>query len=176
VHEYIGKDLQKLRIQFVPPEQILGDADFREDDVVVCPLLGLLEKPLWGGKMCHIIRKTDYGAEMRSRFWQGHVSKRKGNEAVFSFKALLANTYLARKLAIGVSDGVDLMTHAVEEMGYLADLLPELYRAETTNLSITPETALYLSTCRRRSLQYERPRYGERRAKICDLPLPLKRL
>ena len=24
VHEYIGKDLQKLRIQFVPPEQILS--------------------------------------------------------------------------------------------------------------------------------------------------------
>ena len=53
VHEYIGKDLQKLRIQFVPPEQILGDVDFREDDVAVCALPGLLENHC-GGDRCAI--------------------------------------------------------------------------------------------------------------------------
>jgi len=142
VHEYIGKDLFKLRIQFVSPENILGQPNaLGPDDVAICAHPGLLEKPYYSGKMCHVIRSTDYGAEMRSRFWLGLVSKREGNEAVFSFEALLANTYLARRLAIGKSDGVDLITHAVEEMGYLADLLPELYRAETSSLSSAPETA-----------------------------------
>jgi len=76
VHEYIGEDLAKLRIQFVEPEQILGDVEFNEDDVAVCALPGLLEQPLYGGQMCHIIRSTKNGSEMLSRFWLGMVAKR----------------------------------------------------------------------------------------------------
>ena len=75
VHEYIGADLQKLRIQFVPPEEILGDVSLREGDVAVCAKPGLLEQPLNGGQMCHIISATKDGAEMRSRFWLGMVAK-----------------------------------------------------------------------------------------------------
>jgi len=130
VHEYIGKDLQKLRIQFVPPEQILGDVQFRDDDVAVCALPGLLEKPLWGGKMCHIIRSTDDGAEMLSRFWLGIVAKRDGNEKVGSIEGVLGNTYLARKIGVSKSGAVDLMNHATQEMGILAEFLPELYASE----------------------------------------------
>jgi len=130
VHEYIGEDLAKLRIQFVPPEQILGDVDFREDDVAVCALPGLLEKPLWGGQMCHIIRSTDDGAEMLSRFWLGMVAKRDGNEKVASIEGVLGNTYIARKLGVPKSDALDLMNHATQEMSYLAEFLPELYAEE----------------------------------------------
>ncbi|MEO1406522.1 MAG: hypothetical protein AAFV54_08530, partial [Pseudomonadota bacterium] len=36
VHEYIGDELQKLRIQFVPPEEILGNVTLSEDVVAVC--------------------------------------------------------------------------------------------------------------------------------------------
>lgn len=130
VHEYIGKDLAKLRIQFVPPEEILGNVQLREDDVAVCALPGLLEKPLYGGKMCHIVRRTDNGAEMLSRFWLGQVAKRNGNEKTASIEGILGNTYLVRKLGVPKSDAIDLMTHATQEMGYLAEFLPELYAAE----------------------------------------------
>jgi len=130
VHEYIGKDLAKLRIQFVPPEAILGEVQFKDDDIAVCALPGLLEKPLYGGKMCHIIRSTDGGSEMLSRFWLGMVAKREGNETVRSVEGILGNTYLVRKIGVRKSDALDLMNHATQEMGYLAEFLPELYAAE----------------------------------------------
>ncbi|GAB5454749.1 MAG: hypothetical protein Hens2KO_09780 [Henriciella sp.] len=131
VHEYLGEDLAKLRIQFVPPEEILGPVNLADDDVAVCARAGLLEQPLNGGKMCHIIRNTDDGAEMRSRFWLGMVAKRDGNQTKPSIEGLVANTYLARKIGVSDSAARDLMTHAIEEMGYLADFLPELYASET---------------------------------------------
>lgn len=131
VHEYIGEDFSKLRIQFVPPEEILGPVDLGADDVAVCARAGLLEQPIYGGKMCHIIRPTETGAEMRSRFWLGMVSKREGNKPVPSTLGFVANTYLARKFGVKKSGAEDLMNHAIEEMGILAEFLPDLYRAET---------------------------------------------
>lgn len=130
VHEYIGKDLDELRIQFVPPEDILGDVQFREDDVAVCAFPGLLEQPLNVGKMCHIIRSTDDGAQMLSRFWLGYVAKRDGNETVPSIEGVLGNTYLARRIGVQKPYAVALMNHATQEMGILAEFLPELYLAE----------------------------------------------
>jgi len=130
VHEYIGEDLQKLRIQFVPPEEILGDVSLREGDVAVCAKPGLLEQPLNGGQMCHIIRATEDGAEMRSRFWLGMVAKRDGNEQVSSIEGVVANTYLARRLGVSKQAATDLMNHCTEEMSILAGFLPGLYEAE----------------------------------------------
>ena len=131
VHEYItAGDLAKLRIQFMPPEKIIGDAELREDNVAICARAGLLDGPLYGGKMCHIVRRTDDGAEMLSRFWLGIVAKRDGNEEVGSIVGVLGNTYLARLLGVQKSGAIDLMNHATQEMGYLAEFLPELYAAE----------------------------------------------
>ena len=67
---------------------------------------------------------------MRSVFWLGHISGREGNRAVFSIKGVLGNTALARYLILNRRFAVDLMTHAIEEMGYLADFLPQLYAEE----------------------------------------------
>lgn len=139
VHEYIGGELAKLRIQFVPPEEILGkNNNLGADDVAICARPGLLEQPYYAGEMCHIVRRTDYGSEMRSRFWLGRVAKRKGNDRTRSIEGVIGNTYLARKLGIRKSDAVALMRHCVEEMGYLADLLPELYASETGQTNTTP--------------------------------------
>lgn len=135
VHEYIGEDMQKLRIQFVPPEEILGDVQLRDGDVAVCAKPGLLEQPINGGQMCHIIRATEDGAEMRSRFWLGMVAKRDGNEQIGSIEGIVANTYLARKLGVSKSAAVDLMNHCTEEMSILAGFLPDLYAAETEGRS-----------------------------------------
>jgi len=131
VHEYIGSELLKLRIQFVAPEDILTDADLKRGDVAVCAKAGLLETPIYLTRMCHIIRNTEFGAEMRSRFWMGHIARRDGNDSVLSLEGVLGNTYLVRTLGIGEDDAVALMIHAVEEMGTLADFLPGLYAQET---------------------------------------------
>ena len=69
-------------------------------------------------------------------FWMGHVSKRAqlngSNERVWSPEGLAGNTWLARTILIDEEMATNLMTHAIEEMGILADFLPELYAAETS--------------------------------------------
>lgn len=145
VHEYIGEDLSKLRIQFVDPEEFLGPLEPRDDRWVICARVGLLEEPLNVATMCHIARDMEWGAEMRSVFWLGHIAEREGNATVFSIKGLLGNTALARYLALDRRFAIDLMTHATEEMGYLADFLPQLYAAETSvspNAELGPSSAI----------------------------------
>jgi len=130
VHEYLGKELVKLRIQFVPPVDIIKDIKLNADDVAVCARVGLLDKPINVAKMCHVVRNTESGAEMLSRFWMGQVAKRDGNETVGSVEGILGNTYLARNIALNEKAAVDLMTHATQEMGILAEFLPALYLSE----------------------------------------------
>ncbi|MDP6978513.1 MAG: hypothetical protein QF570_07915 [Myxococcota bacterium] len=131
VHEYIGPELAKLRIQFIPPEELLGEVEDRADRWIICARPGLLEEPINVATMCHIIRDMEWGAEMRSVFWMGDVGKREGNRVVPSLEGVIGNTFLARSLAVDETAAVYLMTHAIQEMGYLADFLPGLYAAET---------------------------------------------
>lgn len=141
VHEYIGKDLSKLRIQFVDPSEFLGLVEQRDDRFVICARVGLLEEPINVTTMCHIVRDTEWGAEMRSVFWMGHVAKRDGNETVASYQGAIGNTWLARRILVDEQFAVDLMTHAIQEMGYLSDFLPELYSGETSAKRLATDTA-----------------------------------
>jgi len=131
VHEYIGGEMSKLRIQFVDPKEFFGHDPNDEETFVICAYPGLLEEPVIGGKMCHVVRNTPWGAEMRSRFWLGYVSERVGNASHQTALTLVANTALARWLALSEEGANGLLRHAIEEMGYLGDLLPELYAKET---------------------------------------------
>ena len=137
VHETIGPDpaVQKLRIQFVEPTEFLPDWEDTPGKTAICARAGLLEEPMNVSTMCHIVRDTQFGAEMRSVFWMGHVSKRAevsgSNEIVWSPEGMAGNTWLARRVLINEEMATNLMTHAIEEMGILADLLPELYAQET---------------------------------------------
>lgn len=141
VHEYIGEDMSKLRIQFIEPEEFLGPIKERDDRFIICARVGLLEEPINMTTMCHIVRDMAWGAEMRSVFWLGHVAKRDGNETVASVEGVLGNTWLARHLLVDEKLAVDLMTHAIQEMGYLADFLPELYTEELAEASETSPKA-----------------------------------
>ena len=127
VHEFIGGELSKLRIQFVNPFEFFGYDPNDEDTFVICARVGLLEEEINIAKMCHVVRNTLNGAEMRSRFWLGHVAKREGNSTVFSLKGFMGNTFLIRLLVVNKQSAKDLRRHAEEEMKYLAALLPALY-------------------------------------------------
>ncbi len=41
--------------------------------MAVCARIGPLEHPIHVGRMTHCVRDTDYGCEMRSRFWLGLI-------------------------------------------------------------------------------------------------------
>ena len=131
VHEYIGNELSKLRIQFIDSSEFFGFNPNDEDTFVICARVGLLEQEINTAKMCHVVRNTQTGAEMRSRFWLGHVAKRDGNKTIRSFEGFVGNMALVRLFLIEQQiNPEDLKRHAIEEMTYLAELLPSLYESE----------------------------------------------
>jgi hypothetical protein len=133
VHEYLaGPDgpVYKLKIQFQDPATFLGDPGFGSfDGVAVCAKIGALDQPVNLGRMVHFVRNTEFGCEMRSRFFLGHVEGREGAPAPpdpDGMRRELVTDEFARRLH----------QHATEEMGYLAGLLPVLYPQVTQDRTL----------------------------------------
>jgi len=130
VHEYLAGStgpLYKLRVDFHEPAETFDAQKYKSSGAVaVCARIGDIDAPVHAGRMCHFVRNTDYGCEMRSRFWLGILADRKTGEFVPEEqarelrKANLTNEFARR-----------LHQHATEEMGYLAEILPVLYRRVT---------------------------------------------
>jgi len=134
VHEYLAGPsgpLFKLRINFHDPAELFDPSRYRESGVIaVCARIGDLEHPVNFGRMTHFVRDTDYGCEMRSRFWLGLIESRDPNvtfsdEQVRTMRRSNVNEELARRLH----------QHATEEMGYLAEILPTLYKRITQDIT-----------------------------------------
>ena len=125
VDEYIGSDLIRGAISFVPPASF-GFTDPRLDDdqqaTIVCARLGLGDAPIDIGYLAHHVRAVPGGSEMRSRFWMGgaHVS---GRNLVGSLAAAVAK----RVLRLTESDARALLVHCGQEMPHLAAFLPALH-------------------------------------------------
>ena len=130
VHEYIGGELMKLRIQFTWPQEILGYDPTDENTVAICARVGELESSLNIAEMCHVARNTPSGAELRSRFWLGVISDREAVGWQNLLLSLLANNPISRQFAASEAGGIDLHKHCMEEMSYLADLLPVIYKED----------------------------------------------
>ena len=130
VHEYLAGPsgpLYKLRIDFHDPTETFDSASYKTSGAhAVCARVGLLEVPLHTGRMTHFVRDTDYGCEMRSRFWLGLIAHRDPAiklppDEIRAMRAENLTEDFARRLH----------QHCVEEMGYLAEILPVLYRRVT---------------------------------------------
>jgi len=130
VHEYIGEDLTKLRIQFVDSSEFFGFDANDEDTFVICARVGLLDEATNIAKMCHVVRNMLNGAEMRSRFWLGHIAKREGNKTIPSLMGFIGNTALMRLIVLNKQNAMDLGNHAEEEMKYLTEILPSLFKSK----------------------------------------------
>jgi hypothetical protein len=135
VHEYLGGDdgpLFKLRINFRDPLEFFAKNGYDAlDGVAVCARIGSSENPVNLGRMTHFVRNTDFGCEMRSRFFLGHVESRDEghpftDDQIAGIRNELVTAELARRLH----------QHATEEMGYLADILPVLYRQVTQDSTL----------------------------------------
>ena len=122
VHEFIGGGLMKLKIRFREPSEYLDTSRFAEAGVstAVCARVGALEAPVWAGHLIHLVRDTDYGCEMRSRFWLGDYDPPE-----------VAATREARIALLPDRAGAGLLRHCQEEMGYLAAFLPRLHTQDT---------------------------------------------
>ena len=127
VHEYLaGSDgpLFKLRINFRDPAEFFDPQRYAQHDgAAICAHIGLLDAPVNLGKMVHFIRNTQWGCEIRSRFFLGHIASRGPAPAMPEVEAAAL-----RRANVTPDLARRLHQHATEEMGYLADLLPVLYR------------------------------------------------
>ena len=124
VDEYIGSDLVRGAIRFVPPTTLGFTDKSLEDDsraTIVCARIGLGDAPIDIGYLAHHVRAVPGGSEMRSRFWMGgrHVA---GRNHIGGMAASVAR----RVLSVTESDARALMVHCAQEMPHLAKFLPEL--------------------------------------------------
>ena len=126
VHEFIGGQMSKLRISFLDPLENLGPRGDAPGRFFVCARVGLLERPVAVGRMVHAAYDTDWGCELRSHFWLGHVE----SDALGGLVQRLGNTRFFRRRALSYDGARALETHCHEEMTTLAGFLPDLYATE----------------------------------------------
>ncbi len=130
VHEYLGGSdgpVYKLRINFRDLSEFFGSVAFKAlDGTAICARIGLLDAPVNLGLMTHFVRNTPQGCEMRSRFFLGHIESRDAANPIPPDPARqLRHENVTAELARS------LHLHATEEMSYLGEILPVLYRQVT---------------------------------------------
>jgi hypothetical protein len=127
--EYIGSKLGYLNVSFKAPRTYLDVTRFGAAGIetAVCARGGDRQENVWAAHLIHLIRKTERGVEMRSRFWLGDVdASPKG--LLGSLITPIMNTKFVRMHKLPDNLGRDLMLHCAEEMLHLGKILPELFK------------------------------------------------
>ena len=141
VTEYVGSKQQEIIITFNDPSVYFDTSRFSEANVstVLCGTVGFQKLPLNFGVLIHMIRETEEGCEMRSRFWLGKAVLR--GAAANGVLNRIAGSRLIAKLALPDSMGRDMVVHCAMEMNHLAGFLPDLYRDYVKDGSVNQEAA-----------------------------------
>ncbi len=127
VVEYVGAELLRLTIRFVPPAS-LGLDDIRlqrQGEVAICARGGIAGTPMETGWLVHHLRPTAGGCEMRSRFWLGGNNVRP--RGMDNTMGKLLGGIAARFNPLRANQGADLLVHCAQEMNHLAAILPALF-------------------------------------------------
>ncbi len=127
VDEYVGSELGRYAIRFIPPAELgLTDATLADDSqaTAICARVGLGDYPVDAGYLIHHVRRTTTGSEMRSRFWIGGAYAAPRQKSVIGSLAVQAAKQLLRPTE---HDARALLVHCAEEMAHLAVFLPQLY-------------------------------------------------
>ena len=114
--EKIGKLVLPLRIDFLSPEDFGFSRDVMDENGVariVCGHVGAMYGLVKHTEMAHILKKTDNGYVLISRFWLGHTLK---NPVI-------------RKAMLPADTAKGMAAHCCLEYRRLAQILPVLYEA-----------------------------------------------
>ena len=128
VTEDVGMGKDEILIDFMSP----GDFGFDENHLnpnettVICARVGAPDKGVWATEMCHFVRKTKAGVEMRSRFWIGHQIYRMGGFAQGLINRIVNFSPIKRTI-IPKSIGINMFHHCTQEYHNLAKILPAVY-------------------------------------------------
>jgi hypothetical protein len=128
ITEYIGGTPQDITITFQEPESLgLDSSRFEAAGIsaAVCGRVGYQKLPLEIAHLIHLIRETEDGSEMRSRFWLGATAFR-GVSSDGLLNRLISSRPVA-DLAVSEPVGRAMLVHCAMEMNHLASFLPDLY-------------------------------------------------
>ncbi len=105
------------------------------NQLFICARVGHVKLPIDFGWMIQHVRRTEHGADVRSRFWLGgkYASWRGGIA-----KLPLANRLLQQFAKADETLAKDLLLHTSEEMNHLASFLPNLFHEQYIDDSSSP--------------------------------------
>ena len=131
VTEDVGTGKEKIMIDFLSPAEFGFDTGrlHPKKETVICARVGSPDRGVWGTKMCHYVRTTNEGVEMRSRFWIGHQVQRMGGYAQGFLNSILNKPFVKKKL-IPKELGKAMFHHCSQEYHNLAVILPQVYQEE----------------------------------------------
>jgi len=128
IDEYIGADLQKITIDFVPPGELGIDEGALAGAGIhgsACGYVSLRTPGLRCATMVHLIRDTDDGFELRSRYFLAdHLVLGRGNRTLDIDKLVPAS---AKTRFAGERLAYEQLLHDQIEFTHLASFLPDLY-------------------------------------------------
>ncbi len=126
VTEDVGLGKDKILIDFMHPAAFgFDNHKLDANTTIICARVGSPDKGVWGTEMCHFVRTTKQGVEMRSRFWLGQKIERINNLTFLN--GLLNQSFVKRRL-LPKALGYKMFHHCSQEYHNLAEILPELYR------------------------------------------------
>ena len=125
--EYVGGESLDLVLSFSDPAEFLDVSRFEKAHIgtAICGVVGYQHKPVNFAALIHLIRETDEGCEMRSRFWLGKVEIRGVPTSGILNK--IASSQFVADHAVPIEQGKEMLVHCAMEMNHLASFLPELY-------------------------------------------------
>jgi hypothetical protein len=127
VTEYVGGESLDIIITFAEASEFFDVTRFSDARVstAICGVIGYQNKTLSFGLLIHMVRETEEGREMRSRFWLGRIESQ-GLPTTGIINRIASSRYIAKR-AVPLELGRDMLVHCVMEMNHLAGFLPELY-------------------------------------------------
>ena len=127
VTEYVGGDVLDISIAFSEASDFLDASRFEATGIgtAICGVVSLQNWPLAFGLIIHLIRETDNGCEMRSRFWLGKIEL-KGVPAAGVLSKVAGSRFVAKR-AVPIEQGRNMVVHCAAEMNHLGSFLPDLY-------------------------------------------------
>jgi hypothetical protein len=127
VTEYVGAERLDIEITFSDASDFLDVSRFEAAGVgtAICGVVSFQNAPVVFGLLIHLIRGTQDGCEMRSRFWLGRIEL-KGASAAGLLGRVAGSRFVAKR-AVPIEQGRDMLVHCASEMNHLAGFLPDLY-------------------------------------------------
>ena len=132
VAEYIGPRLVRISIRFVDPAELGFDTSgFVEAGIVAhaCAEVSLQRPDLPMTTMVHLVRRTEGGIELRSRYWIGHRMRLNllGQSLSLPVDGPLSRLGLKRRL-IGLPVAYEQLLHDQIEWTHLSSFLADIHR------------------------------------------------